>query len=180
MQEIHLFILWEKALSKKQEILDDMKKSFDILAMYNITWSKEKFSENLSRFYGTNLPKGCGKEEHCGTGTFLLVIVRCNNPKYEKRDTSKGIQTVNIDMFDKKTYYRKLTGGGHRVHATNSEIETNHDMCLLLGKSIEDFIKENPKFDGQEENLNQDLVGSMGWESVEKMFYVLNNSTYQI
>ena len=177
MQEIHLFILWENALYKKQEILDDMKKIFDILAMYNITWSKEKFSENLSRFYGTNLPKGCGKEEHCGTGTFLLVIVRCNNPRYERRDTTAGIQYVNIEMFDKKTYYRELTGGGHRVHATNSEIETNHDMCLLLGKSIEDFMKENPKFDGKEQNLNQDLIGSKGWKSVEEMFYVLNNST---
>ena len=59
MQEIHLFILWENALYKKQEILKDMQESFDILGMYNITWSKEKFSENLSRFYGTNLPKGC-------------------------------------------------------------------------------------------------------------------------
>lgn len=177
MQEIHLFILWENALFKKQEILEDMKKSFDILAMYNITWSKEKFSENLSRFYGTNLPKGCGKEEHCGTGTFFLVIVRCNNPKYEKRDTSKGIQTVNVNMFDKKTYYRELTGGGHRVHATNSELETNHDLTLLLGKSINDFIKENPKSDGQEESLNQDLIGANGWKSVEEMFYVLNNCT---
>lgn len=177
MQEIHLFILWENALFKKQEILEDMRKSFDILAMYNITWSKKKFSENLSRFYGTNLPKGCGKEEHCGTGTFFLVIVSCNNPKYDKRDTSKGVQIVNVDMFDKKTYYRELTGGGHRVHATNSEIETNHDLTLLLGKSIKDFIKENPKFDIQEESLNQDLIGANGWKSVEEMFYVLNNCT---
>lgn len=176
MQEIHLFILWENAMYKKQEIIEDIKNNFDILAMYNITWSKEKFSENLSRFYGTNLPKGCGKEEHCGTGTFLLVVVRCNNPKYEKRDTSKGIQTVNINMFDKKTYYRELTGGGHRVHATNSEVETNHDLTLLLGKSVKDFLKENPNFDGKEKNINQDLIGAREWESAKEMFYVLNNS----
>ena len=176
MQEIHLFILWENALFKKQEILEDIKKSFDILAMYNITWSKEKFSENLSRFYGTNLPKGSGKEEHCGNGTFLLIVVRCNNPKYEKRDTSKGVQVVNINMFDKKTYYRELTGGGHKVHATNSETETNHDLTLLLGKSVEDFLKENPSFNGIEKNINQDLIGSNKWNSVEELFYVLNNT----
>ena len=176
MQEIHLFILWENALFKKQEILEDIKKSFDILAMYNITWSKEKFSENLSRFYGTNLPKGSGKEEHCGNGTFLLIVVRCNNPKYEKRDTSKGVQVVNINMFDKKTYYRELTGGGHKVHATNSETETNHDLTLLLGKSVQDFLKENPSFNGIEKNINQDLIGSNKWNSVEELFYVLNNT----
>lgn len=175
MQEIHLFILWENALYKKQEILKDMQESFDILGMYNITWSKEKFSENLSRFYGTNLPKGCGKEEHCGNGTFLLVVVRCNNPKYEDRDTSKGIQRVNTSMFDKKTYYRELTGGGHRVHATNSEIETNHDLTLLLGKSIKDFVKENNSWDGNEINLQKDLFGANGWSDAKEMFYALNN-----
>lgn len=177
MQEIHLFILWENAISKKQEILEDIKQNFDILGMYNITWSKEKFSQNLSRFYGTNLPKGSGKEAHCGTGPFLLIIVRCNNPKYDSRDTSKGIQIVNTLMFDKKTYYRELTGGGHKVHATNSEIETNHDLTLLLGKNIEDFLKDNDIWNGKEISLKKDLLGEYNWKNVQEMFYALNNCT---
>lgn len=176
MKETHLFILWENARYKEKEILEDIKKSFNIIGKYNITWNKEIFSKNLSRFYGTNLPKNSGKEQHCGNGNFLLIIVEVENPKYEQRDTlSKGIQTVNINMFDKKTYYRELTGGGHKVHATNSEKETNHDLTLLLGKSLKDFLKE---VEGKEEsivNLKQDLIGTDGFKTVKEMFYVLNN-----
>lgn len=178
MKEIHLFILWEKSRYKEKEILEDMKKSFNILEIYNVTWSKEHFAENLSRFYGTNLPPNSYKEEHCGNGDFLLVIVEVDNPKYEKRNTSKGIQTVNVNMFDKKELYRNMTGGGHKVHGTNSEVETNHDLTLLLGKNIEDYKKtltlnknENQKI----KKLEQDLIGAEGFNTVQEMFYVLNN-----
>lgn len=176
MKETHLFILWENARYKEKEILEDIKKSFNIIGKYNITWNKEIFSKNLSRFYGTNLPKNSGKEQHCGNGDFLLIIVEVDNPKYEQRDTlSKGIQTVNINMFDKKTYYRELTGGGHKVHATNSEKETNHDLTLLLGKSLKDFLKEVEEKDDYIINLKQDLIGTDGFKTVKEMFYVLNN-----
>lgn len=176
MKETHLFILWENARYKEKEILEDIKNSFNIIGKYNITWNKEIFSKNLSRFYGTNLPKNSGKEQHCGNGDFLLIIVEVDNPKYEQRDTlSKGIQTVNINMFDKKTYYRELTGGGHKVHATNSEKETNHDLTLLLGKSLKDFLKEVEEKDDYIINLKQDLIGTDGFKTVKEMFYVLNN-----
>ena len=176
MEELHLFIIWENALYKKDEILKDMEKNFEIIKKYNITWSKEKFSENLSRFYGTNLPAGSGKEQHCGTGPFLLVIVKDKNPKYEKRGTSKGDKIVNVNMFDKKTYYRELTGGGHKIHATNDMIETNHDITLLLHQSIEDFLENTEKSD-EEEKLNQNVIGAEGWKNAKEMFYALNNCT---
>ena len=142
MKEVHLFILWENARKKENEILEDIRNNFNILGMYNIKWNKKLFSNNLSRFYGTNLPENSGKEQHCGNGDFLLVIVEDENPIYEERETSKGIQIVNINMFDKKTYYRELTGGGHKIHATNSVAETNHDLALLLGKNVQDYLKD--------------------------------------
>ena len=43
MEEIHLFIIWQNALNKKEEILADMEKSFEILAQYKIEWSKDKY-----------------------------------------------------------------------------------------------------------------------------------------
>ena len=176
MKETHLFILWENARNKENEILDDIKKNFNIIGLYNIKWNKEKFSNNLSRFYGTNLPENSGKEQHCGNGDFLLVIVEVENPIYEKRDTSKGEQIVNVNMFDKKTYYRELTGGGHKVHATNSVQETNHDLTLLLGKNIEDYLKEiNKDEEVKTINLEQDLLGVDGFKTVSEMFYALNN-----
>ena len=176
MKEVHLFILWENARYKEKEILEDIEKNFHIIGLYNMKWDKETFSQNLSRFYGTNLPKNSDKETHCGNGEFLLVIVEVDNPQYEKRDTSKGKKTVNINMFDKKAYYRSLTGGGHKVHATNSEIETNHDLTLLLGKNIKDYLKDLDKNEKVPiKNLEQELVGKNGFKTVEEMFYVLNN-----
>lgn len=176
MKETHLFILWENAREKEEEILKDIKKSFNILGLYNITWKKENFSNNLSRFYGTNLPKNSGKEQHCGNGDFLLIVVEVENPKYEERETSKGVQVVNTNMFDKKAYYRELTGGGHKVHATNSEIETNHDLTLLLGKNIEDYLKTLNIAQKEEFlNIEQDLLGQEGFTTVNEMFYALNN-----
>lgn len=174
--EIHLFIMWENARNKQKEILEDIDKSFGIINVYEMEWSEEKFSENLSRFYGTNLPKGSHKEKHCGTGKFVLVIVNDKEPKYEERTTSKGVQKVNINMFDKKEQYRKLTGGGHKIHATNSEIETNHDLTLLFGKNIQKYLEENHKqWNGNIKELKLDLIGCNGWKTVEDMFYALNN-----
>ena len=177
-EELHLFIIWENARNKQEEIVNDIKEKFEIINIYDMNWSKNKFSNNLSRFYGTNLPDGSAKEQHCGNGKFLLIIVKDTNPQYEERMTSKGPKIVNINMFDKKELYRKNTGGGHKIHATNDEKETNHDITLLLGKNVEDYKHENQeKWNGKIEDINLDLFGCDGWNSVEKMFYVLNNCT---
>lgn len=174
MEEIHLFIIWEHALDKKEEILEDIKKNFEVIQIYENTWSEDKFSENLSRFYGTNLPKGSGKEQHCGTGPFLLIIVKDHQPKYEMRPTSRGDELVNSNLFDKKTQYRQWTGGGHRIHATNNIEETNHDITLLLGKNIVDFLKETTPSENVVK-IEQDLLGAHGWKDANEMFYALNN-----
>ena len=47
MRETHLFILWENAREKEKEILEDIKKNFEILGLYNMKWNKENFSNNL-------------------------------------------------------------------------------------------------------------------------------------
>lgn len=177
-KELHLFIIWENARDKQNEILEDIKEKFTVRKVYDMMWSKENFSNNLSRFYGTNLPKGSSKEEHCGNGRFLLIVVEDENPKYEQRETSKGPRIVNINMFDSKEKYRNMTGGGHKVHATNDEVETNHDLTLLLDKNKEDFLATIEEgWDGSIEKLDKDLFGSEEWKTVKDMFYALNNCT---
>lgn len=79
-------------------------------------------------------------------------------------------------MFDKKELYREWTGGGHRIHATNSLEETNHDLTLLLGKNVEDYIKTVRPSKKLVEYQN-DIVGAIKWNSLEEIFYVLNNCT---
>lgn len=110
-EELHLFIIWSNGRDKQNEILEDINKNFEIVKVYEMEWNKEEFPKNLSRFYGTHLPKDCRKETYCGNGKFILIILKLKNPIYEKRMTTRGEEIVNIKMFDKKTEYRQLTGG---------------------------------------------------------------------
>lgn len=175
--EIHLFIIWEKARHIEAKIIKDIQKKFEIIKIYEIHWSKEHFARNLSRFYGTNLPPGSSKEKHCGTGPFLLVVVKDLKPVYGQHDTSKGPRYVNSNLFLSKSLHREWSGGGHKIHATDTLRETDHDLVMLLGLNTQDFLKEVV---GQESTqpipYKHDLIGANGWVNLTQLFYVLNNS----
>ena len=172
MEEIHLFIIWSKALNKKAEIVEDISKKFLICDIFNITWSRDSFSKNLSRFYGQNLPKNSSKEKHCGTGTFCCIIVKDRLPVYEVRETSKGARVVNVKLFDSKQLYRDWTGGGHKIHATDDVEETKTQLALLFNKKYSDYFSIN-HFKG-ESDYYEDLVGTKGWSSFDEIFTFLN------
>jgi|GEM_PF-3178893 len=173
--EIHLFILWDKARVVQDRILDDIALHFTILKTYEITWTPSLVVSNFTRFCGTRLGNSLQyKIDDCGIGEFLVVVVRDNNPIYENKKTFHGPADVNIKMFEAKQRYRDWTGGGIRVHATDNIIETNHDLTLLIGKNANDF--EATCKDSKVEKLHRDLEGANGWESIQQLFYVLNNT----
>ena len=173
--EIHLFILWSKASYERENILSDIASKFTTLDIYNISWSKNNFAENLSRFYGQNLPKNSKKEQHCGNETFTCVIVRDEHPKYAPRQTSKGIRVVNVNLFDSKKLYRSWTDGGHKIHATDDIEETRIQLMLLLEKQYDSYLTSNQIFI-VEKKYNQDLIRSNGWHSLEDVFDILNKT----
>lgn len=176
-KELHLFILWEKSRSQQTEILNDIKQHLQVLECYDIQWSKDKVSENFSRFYGQKLDSATDKKKHCGSGRFLLITVLDNAPDYRVTETSRGHELVNINIFNLKEKYRRMTGGGSKIHATNSAEETNHDITLLLGKNSIDYLATLPKQRNAEIiTLNKDLTGADGWQNLEEAFYVLNNT----
>lgn len=176
--ELHLFIVWSKAIPLLDAIVADMRHRFDILDAYLVCWSQSLFSFNLSRFYGTRLPDGSFKEKHCGRDPFCLIIVRDHQPRYEERQTSVGIETVNVNLFDAKQHYRNLAGGGHRIHATNTPEETDHDLMLLLETDSQQFIAEHPlAWDGRLKTVKRELAGARGWASLTQLFHVLNATT---
>ncbi len=176
LSEVHLFILWEHARGIEEKILDDIAEHFNILKTYEVHWSRNKFTENLSRFYGTKLPPNAKKEAHVGTNAFLAVIVEDQDPVYKKHTTSKGDAHVNSKLFSAKTRHREWTGGGHRIHGTNSVVETDHDLTLLFGKNTVDLLQHIKKTGAKREVWKHDLVGADGWESLHQLFYVLNNT----
>lgn len=177
MQELNLFIIWSNARFAEKKIIDDIKKKFKVLKIHEVIWEKSNFSNNLTRFYGENLPKGSNKERTCGNDSFLLITVIDNDPIYRERKTSKGIKIVNTKMFDSKEMYRQWTGGGHRVHATNGRMEFKHDIVLLTGLSADDYYRTY-KDNLLKESMKQitSMVGEQGWSSLKQLLYVLNET----
>lgn len=78
--EQHLFVLWEKAREKGQEILKEIKAQFTVLKEYEIEWSKDRFLDNLSSFYGHDHTGIIEVEYQRGNGKFLVVLVEDNDP----------------------------------------------------------------------------------------------------
>ena len=174
--EIHIVLVWQKGLNKLNHILHDLKNSFDVLDVVRINWDERFFSNNLSRFYGQNLPDRSFKEKHCGKGPFVGIIVRHNKPIYEIRKTSQGNFLVNALLFDKKQLYRNWTGGGHKVHASNDMKESMRDIFLLFSKKVEDYDSSDIWNENIRE-LDTNVQGFCGWKDFDEFFNFINNSS---
>ena len=174
--EIHIVLIWEKGLNKLDSILYDLKESFQVLDVTQVTWSPDFFSSNLSRFYGEKLPDKSFKERHCGKGPFTCVVLKDSNPVYQERRTSKGKLLVNKSLFDKKGLYRNWTGGGHKVHTSNNVQEAKHDIFFLFGKNIQEY-EGLGLWNGKIHKINRNIEGCDGWSDFDNFFGFINKSS---
>jgi len=180
-KELHLLIIWQKARYKETEILETISKKFTLLEVYEIKWDKNIFAKNLTSFYGANLPPNSKKEKHCGSGKFLLLTFYDNKPKYGFIETGRGTEKVNLNVFLAKEKFRDWTGGGHKIHSTNSIQETNHDLTLLLGKNYYDYEKLIKNKDlKQKKNhikrVRRNIEGVNGWNNLKQLLYIMNST----
>ncbi len=172
--EYHLFIIWERAHSRRAEIVADIARHFQIKRAYEMHWSAKHFALNLRRFYRANLPSVRTKMRDCGTGPFTVLAVEDPAPRYELRPTfNDGEVSVNVNTFDAKIRYRRLISPKtSAIHATNNPVELERDLILLFGVDAQKFFKEAAgSWDGKFLSLQQELVGSDGWQSLERLFY---------
>jgi|TARA_B110000467_G_C18271199_1_gene452471 predicted component of type VI protein secretion system len=178
--ETYIFIIWEKARNKSDEIIDDLNKKFIIRNVIEITWDKHEFLNNLKRFYGKSLPDANKKAEVCGTGPFLLIVVTDINLKFNepsKSNISSERDYVNVNIFNSKEKYRKLIGKRFTVHSSISQNETEHNLTLLFGKNTSDFTKDLPDtWDGTIKKLTSNLIGTNGWKTMAELLYVMNGT----
>lgn len=173
--EVHLFVIWENARYLQVRILTDIAEHFTLIKQYEITWTPSRASSNIVRFCGTRLGANLRyKITDCGIGAFLVVVVRDETPIYEERNTFHGTVAVNVNMFEAKQRYRQWTGGGIRVHATDNTIETSHDLALLLGKAVDDFVEMSPQ--SETEKLQKDIEGAGGWRSLRQLSFVIRQT----
>lgn len=169
MNHVFIFIIWHKALWCRRRIISDIILSFDIVSEIDILWDKAEFENNLKAFYGCKMVDPRQKVRHCGLGSFKLLIVCDKNPRYDVRNTPDGSELVNVNMFDKKELYRKWTGGGHRIHCSNTEAETKHDLTILLGLNYKQYYHKTS-------NLRQSVntVGVEGFQDVTGIILTLD------
>lgn len=171
---IHLFLLWSAARTEEATILADIEARFEVLDRVEITWSPgPRFAANLSRMYGSDLPPGSDKELHCGTGPFLLVVVADRNARYRLRRTNRGVKLLNSSVFDARRRYRSWTGGGHKVHASDSVAETRRNLALLLGEPLTQVRCRRSPHGTPFRRLDTDLAGAHGWASWEQLLFAL-------
>jgi peptidoglycan/xylan/chitin deacetylase (PgdA/CDA1 family) len=173
-RELHVFVIWSRALDAYTAIFQDIESHFLIRDVFRVTWSKEEFSRSMTRFYGGLLPPNAEKEKHCGTDPFMVVVVEDERPRYGPRRAPKA--SVNTRMFDAKQRYRALTGGGHRIHASVDPVEAEHDLFLLVGRRTEDYLEVHGRWDGKVAEVRE-LAGAEGWRDVDQLLTALEVAT---
>ena len=187
---LHIMIIWSKAMKHKDYIITDLDKNFDIVKVFRCQWNESLFIDNYMTFYAHSQYQRNIKEyteilEHkidsCGKGEFILIVFKDYTPIFEPRETSSGTRVVNRKVFDKKNEYRQLVGGGHRIHGSDDAWETNKDLTILLGLNTEDFLSRYCSCSSQNYSkevipYNNNCVGVDGYNSIEELFYVLNNT----
>ena len=166
MSELHIVVLWEYARHEEDRILKDLARRLEIVRTEVLSWPGDP-EACFGRFYGANLADARGKVLTCGGGAFRLIIVRDSSPRYGLVETSRGLESANLNLFDLKTLYREWTGGGHKVHTTNTITETAHDIFLLTGHTVAEWENGCPEGD-----LTV-LPGQDGWNSLLELFTFL-------
>lgn len=170
--EVHLFVLWQNARAAEARIMEDIRSRFEVIAAFPATWPGNiSAATAFKRFYGTFLIDPKGKAKRAGGGEFLVVIVRDKTPEYKFVETVRGLEKVDINIFERKNVYRSWVGGQHRVHGTNSTEEARRDIMLLTGQPLSKWIDKTAV--GEPLSV---LKNNRVWLSLREMFTFLNET----
>lgn len=178
--EYHILIAWEKAAITTEQIIQHLTDNLTIKLVFNYNWDAVYAKRNYASFYGEKLENIQYKVDHCGKGNFRVFIICDNTPQYEIRSTSSGKRTVNINMFELKTLLRKMTGGGHLIHASDTANEAILNSVSLFGKPIDEIMDKYQTYLGKVNNpidIKRNISGALGWESWEVFLNALNYCT---
>lgn len=143
--ELHLFVLWEKARFAERRILADMARELEIVCARELRFEDEPM-RSYRRFYGSTLPDARRKVRECGSGPFLLVVVRDKDPEYGTCALDGSVyRDANLRLVTLKCRYRNWAGRRHRVHGTTSRAEFARDVLMLTGHPADDWEKGVPR-----------------------------------
>lgn len=138
--ELHLFVLWECARRIERRILEDLRREMVVVCQVEMAF-RGSAAEGYEAFYGAHKSvDGTLKVKKCGSGRFLVIIVRDDHPHYGQRwARDDRYYEANERMYDLKAKYREWVGRKHRVHGTTDREEFARDVWLLTGHSAEEW-----------------------------------------
>lgn len=173
--EYGTFLVWQTHYEIRDTIEELISEHLPIIASYDIIWSNEYVYNNLYRFYGDRLSTSSIKEKFTPGSfpKFRLIVVHDQDPIYNFRATSQGIELLNINFFDLKQLLRNRLGTKFGIHSSNSSVESNRDLTLLTGLNTNDFIKQKCYIHSP---IIRNITGHNGWASIDELFYTLNAS----
>lgn len=169
MRNLYIFIIWPKAMFKRNKILLDLRENFKIVSNIFIKWSE--YENNLKAFYGHKIMSVEDKLFFIGKGKFNLIVVEDLNPVFEERKVVGGKDIVNAHVFDLKDKYREWTGRDFRVHSSQNNEETIHDLTILFGNRYMEIL-ENTK---EEDTISLDTIAVNKVNDVNSFENVLDN-----
>ena len=137
--EQHVFVVWPKARFVADRILGDLRCETEVV------WTGEiRFEGDMSlayrRFYGPSLPDAGRKVANCGTGPFVVAVVRDVRPEYDTPDAGgRHPFRCNVRMLGLKTKYGQWAGRSDRVHGTVTPDEFARDVEILTGRKAAEW-----------------------------------------
>lgn len=180
-RDLHLFVIWQGARHKTDEILSDLETSFLIRSAAVIQWSNEYRSENSNRLYKKAHTGSTGIPPKVGDGQLVAIVVEDPDPVYAFDRTVSGlIECVNIRVVSHKRRYRSWFESAYAVHSTNSLGEFFEQAPFLLGiDGVEEAMSTRVKTVDLERRTC-DLAGAGGWSSFHELFSYLALGTNSI
>lgn len=183
-RDLQVFVLWEKSKEQWSSILEDLNSRFKLLYCARVEWPVERADNNFLRLYGmppeprTPASAPSKRRELVGGGPFMLIVLEDADPVYVyDRTFSKKVELVNRAVVEAKSHYRAITGGGFRVHSSNSLGEFFRDGTLLLGaERLEGLLSRHEAYSGEPEQLSVELAGAKGWPTMRALFQHLQRT----
>ena len=168
--EIDVFVLWPKARFAQDRIMEDLRGHAEVLAAFEANWPDGlSAEEGYSRFYGPLLPDAKGKVKRAGSGAFFVIIARVSASRYGWRMTQRGLENVNLDVFEMKWHYREWTGGLHTLHGTITREEARRDIMLLTAHTLEEW--DSGAVSAKDVTV---LPGQRGWRDMAELLRFMN------
>ena len=175
-----MFVLWSEARTCEDRIVADLADRFDLLDLVEVTWSLQHFGRSLTNFYGSALPSGSAKEQECGTGPFLVAVVRDRRPFPQPRRVGRRrFELVNSRVARARARYRKWTGGGYKVHASASVAEADRNLVLLFGRRGSSFLGGRHQPGDLIRRHDADPIGTHGWDDLDQLLLALDVTSKQ-